>query len=331
MKKITIFVFILFISAIFTAPAHSDGIKKVAQTGLQFLKVDVGARAAAMGGAFLVGGYDASIMFYNPAGIANISSDLDLFAGQTQWIADINYNTAAVVKNFGTLGTFGISIVLADYGDDIIGTQVATNDKGYVETGNLDVGAYAIGISYAKQLTDKFTVGAHVRYTGQKLGENLMADGSTMENKVDGLSFDFGTIFYPGFKSFRFGMSVRNFSADYQYEEESFELPLTFTIGVAMNVLDFMESQSENHSLVVAIDAIHPRDYTERIHLGTEYWFNNMFALRGGYKFNYDEEGLTAGLGVKLNVSNMNFKLDYAYTDFGVFDSVNRFSVGFSF
>ena len=323
--------FILFISEIFVAPAHSEEIKKVAQTGLQFLKVDVGARAAAMGGAYLVAGYDATSMFYNPAGIANISSDFDIFAGQTQWIADIKYNTAAIVKNFENIGAIGISFIIADYGDNIIGTQVAANDKGYVETGNLDVGAYAIGLSYAKQLTEKFTVGAQIRYVGQNLGENLMADGNTVENKVNGLSFDFGTIFYPGFKSFRFGVSVRNFSADYQYEEESFELPLTFAIGVAMNVLDFTEMRNEDHSLLVTVDAIHPRDYSERINLGAEYWFNNMFALRGGYKFNYDEEGLTAGLGVKLNISKMNLKLDYSYTDFGVFNSVNRFSVGFSF
>ena len=48
--------------------------------------------------------------------------------------------------------------------------------------------------------------------------------------------------------------------------------------------------------LLVSIDAIHPRDYTERINLGAEYVLMDMIALRAGYRFNYDEEGLTAGL-----------------------------------
>jgi len=49
-----------------------------------------------------------------------------------------------------------------------------------------------------------------------------------------------------------------------------------------------------------------------------------MFALRAGYKFNYDEEGLTVGVGFRLR----GVKLDYAYSDLGVFNAVNRLSIG---
>jgi hypothetical protein len=330
MNKSTISLIIIILAAFIILPVQAQ--VKVAQSGLQFLKVDVGARAAAMAGAFTEMSGDATVMFYNPSGIAEIESNIDVFAGQTMWIADIKYNTAAVVKNLGgKWGSIGIGLIYADYGDDIIETQFTTaNTAGYIETGRtVGIGAYAAGLNYARKLTEKFFVGAQARYVAQWLGYSTMNDNSRKKNEVSGLSFDFGTTFYPGFKSFKFGMSIRNFSKEYKYEKESFNLPLTFTIGVAMDMMDFTDQ--EDHSLWIAVDAIHPRDYSERMHLGTEYWYMGMFAVRAGYKFNYDEEGISAGVGFKYNVSGLDMRLDYAYTDFGVFDPVNRISVGFAF
>jgi long-subunit fatty acid transport protein len=329
MKKLIIFLVVVFCATIATVPAHST-IKKVAQTGLQFLKVDASARAAAMGGAYTMPGNDASAMFYNPAGISRMDKGFDFFASQTQWIADINYNVAGIAKNLGNWGTVGASVVASDYGDDIIGTRVAQTEKGYEKTGTIDVGAYAIGISYARSLTDKFSVGGQIKYASQHLGNSIITEGAeAVDNKVSGFAFDFGTIFYPGFKTLRIGMSINNFSGQFKYEETPFQLPLTFKIGAAMNIMDFM-GEFKN-PLLISIDALHPRDYTERIHVGGEYWYNDMIALRAGYKFNYDEEGLAAGIGFKYGVSGLDFKLDYAYSDLGIFETVSRFSLGISF
>jgi hypothetical protein len=328
MKKFIILMAAVFSATVFTTPAHSV-MKKVGQTGMQFLKVDASARAAAMGGAYSMVGDDASAMFYNPAGIGKMQNKLDFFSGRTQWIADINYTAAALAKSFGNWGVVGVNVLFADYGDDMIGTRVASNEKGYERTGAVDVGAYAFGLSYAKSLTDMFTIGGSVKYTGQQLGESIIiAGGATKENKIHALAFDFGTIFYPGFESLRVGMSVSNFSGDVKYFDEAFQLPLTFRIGAAMDVLDiFGEHESP---LLLAVDALHPRDYTERVHVGGEYLFKNMIALRAGYKFNYDEEGLTAGIGLKYSVAGVNLKLDYSYGDVGVFDTVSRFGLGIS-
>jgi hypothetical protein len=156
-----------------------------------------------------------------------------------------------------------------------------------------------------------------------------MPDGSNKDNKVSGLSFDFGTLFYPGWKSFRFGMSVRNFGAEFEYEKESFELPLTFSLGIGMNVLDIFDM--ENQTLLLTVDAIHPRDYTERVNIGAEYILMDLIALRGGYKTNHDNEGFTAGIGIYYEVSGFNLKFDYAYADQQYVDGINRFSLGFSF
>ncbi len=61
-----------------------------------------------------------------------------------------------------------------------------------------------------------------------------------------------------------------------------------------------------------------PGGFTEELHelmysVGLEYWYNNQFALRGGYFDEHATKGnrkyFTMGVGVKLNV----FSIDFAY------------------
>lgn len=326
-----IYIVTIFFILLMVFPPQGMAINKTAQTGLQFLKVDVGARAAAMGGSYSLVGKDASAMFYNPAGLASMTSNFDVFIANTQWIAGIEYYAGGIAKSMGQWGTFGISYQAGNYGDDIMGTVYdPTTDQGYITTGELNMSAYAIGISYAKSMTEKFTIGGQVKYAYQQLGENQLSSGQIEKNEVSGLAFDFGTVFYPGFKSFRFGMSIRNFSPEFKYVEEGFELPLTFSIGVAMNLLDLMGAEYGS-SLLFTIDALHPRDYSERLNMGLEYTVLDMLSLRAGYKFNYDIEGLSAGVGFKKDFGNVGIDLGYAYSDIEFFDAVNRISFSLSF
>jgi hypothetical protein len=328
MKKIKFVVNLLMLIAVFTTPANAQ-LKKLAQTGLQVLKIDAGARAASMAGAMTNAGYDANAQFYNPAGLARMEYGADVLLNNTQWIADISYNSFAAAYTIEGIGTFGVHGLFTDYGDDIIGTRIAPNEDGYVTTGNVDVSGYSFGISYARNLSDKFSVGGTVKFIGQSLGSSLMNNNSLKDNKVSGVAFDFGTIFYPGWESFRFGMSVKNFGPELTYEKESFEPPLIFTIGAAFDFLDMFQVQDQG--LLVSIDLQHPRDYTERVHFGAEYIFMDILALRAGYKTNYDNEGLTFGAGLLYEISGVNLKVDYSYNDMEYFSGVNRFTVGFSF
>lgn len=126
------------------------------------------------------------------------------------------------------------------------------------------------------------------------------------------------------------GMSIRNFSDQFEYEETPFDLPLTFRIGVAMNILDLFGGV-QNNQLLVSLDALHPRDWTERLHLGAEYIFADLLAVRAGYKTNYSSEGLSVGFGLNPTVMGLDLSLDYSYSTAGVFSGVNRFTIGGSF
>ena len=334
MKYIIKTLTVVFISIVLAAPAQAD-LKKTGQAGFKFLQIDMSARSAGMGSAFLMVGHDANSMFSNPSGIAYFEGDYDFFLTNTTWIADISYIGGGVLVNFGDIGTFGLNFITADYGT-IYGTQIDVGDAGFVETGDIggDVGAYMVGLAYSKQISSKFAMGGQIKYAVQDLGKSqLNLAGDMVDNHATGVAYEFGTTFYPGLvESFRFGMSIKNFSEEVQYQQEGFQMPLTFLIGFAVDLFDIVGDVDQGmHSLTIDMDAVHPRDYTERIHLGAEYWFMDMIALRTGYKFNYDEEGYSFGVGAKLNVSGLNLKFDYAYTDFGIFDNVNRISFGASF
>jgi hypothetical protein len=133
-------------------------------------------------------------------------------------------------------------------------------------------------------------------------------------------------VFRTGLKSFAFGMSVRNFSREVTYEQESFPLPLTFTLGVSMDAMDFFSDRSLVNSVLVSIDAVHNRDYYEQVFFGLDCKVLDVLSIRGGYVTSSDEAGFSVGAGV----TKFGAAVDYAFAPFGVFDNIHRISVRFS-
>jgi hypothetical protein len=154
------------------------------------------------------------------------------------------------------------------------------------------------------------------------------ADVVVVSNKLSPFVFDFGTLFKTGFKSLVFGMSVRNFSGEVKYASEGFQAPLAFTLGISMDLMDFVEGLAPDHALNFSIDASHHRDHPEQIKVGLEYQLMQMVAVRAGYaSSSNDETDFSYGLGV----SKYGFTFDYAYTPYGIFGAVQRMTVRFAY
>jgi len=312
--------------------------QKLAQTGMKFLSVSTDARISALGDAgTAIEGNSASI-FYNPAALGFINGFADVSIGQVDWIADIKYGHGGAIFSpvNGRYGVFGISILSADYGD-FNETIRDPNAQGFLDLGSFNPGAYAFGISYAKALSNQFSVGGNIKYVNQDLGSSIVGFNTEGGGYADEdysanvMAFDFGILYRTGFKSLNFGMCIKNFSQEVTYVDESFQLPLTFKIGVAMDVFDLFEAMNKNtHTLFVSVDAVHPRDYYEQVNFGLEYLFLKTFALRMGYSTPNDEHGFSAGVGLQQAYRNYMIALDYAYTPFGIFNDVHRFSVHFA-
>lgn len=336
MKKIILLIVVsFFISSLNELNAQER--KKLAQTGMKFLSVSLDPRASALSDAMTTVQNNSASMLYNPSAMAEMDRMVDYSFGTTRWIADINYihGTAALNLFDGQYGVIGLSLVAVDYGE-FNGTIVANNDDGYIDVGTYKPTAIAIGVGYAKALSQKFSIGGNIRFVRQSMGTSVVtldASGNAVskEHKAEVLSFDFGMLYHTGFKSLDFGMSIRNFSKEIKYIDESFQLPLTFKIGLSMNLIDLTEIDRGMHSLLLAVDAAHPRDYPEQVSIGMEYTFLNTFSIRGGYTFPTDEQEFSAGVGFKQELSDVNFSIDYSYTPFGIFDNVHRVSINIGY
>ncbi len=318
---------VLALLGVLVGAPDAYGMKKVAQSRMQFLKLPVGARTVGMGEAFVAIAGDPNNVFYNPAGTAFVNG-LAIAFNQASWIADISHQAAALSYTAGRWGTFTVSYITMNYGEFERTEVDAHSWEGYVSRGTFTVGEYAVGLAYAHQITDRFFVGGQIKYAFQDLGNSRVWEfvgteferEREVENKDDVVAYDFGTYYNAGFKNLRIAMSVQNFA--------NRPIPLTFRFGMALDASEFFLGEGSPHTLTVAVDGIHPRDYSERMHLGAEYWYAHVLALRIGYKLNYDLGSFNWGFGFRSKLLGVGLSFDYAVSDMDVFGYKHRFSIG---
>lgn len=300
------------------------GFEKVGTTSFQFLKVMTTARAYAMGGAYTSIANSSDAVFWNPAGITKLSN-FGMTAGYADWFMDVGHYSFSAAYTMPDVGTFGAFALFSDIGT-IEETTVA--NLGFVNgvynpglTGrSFSPSSMVIGLSYARDLNDRFTFGINVKYAR----EDLVYESAGV------LIFDGGFIYNTGFRSIVIGASLRNFGPEVKFIDRSYPLPQTLTLGISTKLFGGVEPLIANtgkHSFLIAYDMEQPRDYDQQHNVGGEYSFDDMLFIRGGYKFNGDQEGLSFGGGLLYN----GIKVDYGYSDFGEYlDSVHRFSLGFA-
>lgn len=330
----------LLTASLFVATASYG--QKVGSSSMQFLKVMPCARATALGEAYAVWATGAEAMFWNPAGLARLDN-MELSTTYINWLFDAQQGALAFALMIRGIGVVGLQVQYADFG----AFEETTNQRPYINnpdnpglTGRtFHPFSHVVGISYARYLTDKFSVGIGMKYAYESLfnGSRLLAmvkQGVFEEvtTWADGVLFDFGIRYNTGFRSIHIGSSVQNFGANVKYARESHPVPLLFRLGVVANVIgpDGLLYPGKGESrLSVACDIFHPNDYAQQIHLGLEYEFAGLFALRGGYKFNYDFDGLTLGAGMKHKLQAVRLSVDYSYGDMGTYlGYVQRISIG---
>ena len=298
---------------------------KGGRAALQFLKIGLGARQAALGEASIASVRDVNAVFWNPAGLAAVESFQTSFS-YVSWIADLNYIAGAAAVRWKHVGVVGLSIATLDYGD--IPEALVTNQSGSndTRTGNSFSGDdLLLTLSLSHEFTDRLAIGISAK----------MARESLFDVSESIFLFDVGTNYDLRFNGIRLAMSAQNFGSNVKFLKETtrvegYDIPVIFRIGLSGDLLsasDAFLSAGAEHRLTVSLEAISTNDFSERFHVGAEYWFEDLIALRGGYRFNYAEGNLSAGFGLKSRASNVGFRLDYAYVDYEFLDSPHRLSL----
>ncbi|MBI5596118.1 MAG: hypothetical protein HY928_08530, partial [Elusimicrobia bacterium] len=80
-------------------------------TGAAFLKLDPGARSAALGGAYSAAAGSADTLFFNPAGLASLSRR-EFMAGHAEWLAGTRFDALAMglPVAWGSLGVSALRL-----------------------------------------------------------------------------------------------------------------------------------------------------------------------------------------------------------------------------
>lgn len=345
MKQKTLVVAIVAFVFLMTQMAFPQAtqVSKVGTTAANFLEIGVGGSAIGMGGAYVSLARDASSLYWNPGGIALMKAN-EAMIYHAEWLADTRFNFAGVVIPVENVGTLGLSFTALNMGDMAVRTVEMPEGTGEY----FSAGDFAIGLSFAKGLTDRFSIGVTAKYIQQTI----------WHSSASAVAIDAGTIFRTDlFNGMVIGASISNFGPQltmsgrdsrmfsrvditkqgsnaeipYTIDMESWDLPLCIHLGVSTNVV-----QAENYHVLVAVDAVHPNDNYESLNVGTEFGFKDFFNARVGYQslFLTDSEGgLTFGVGLnsKMLFSDSEVKFDYAYRDFGRLTGVHSFSVSVLF
>ncbi len=281
-------------------------------TGL-FLKLPVDARAAGMGNAQVALAEGALSIANNPAGTLSIEG-ASFGTTYNQWYADIThafFGAAVKVEGWGTIG-IGATVLSTD--DMKVTTPAFPEGTGEM----FKATELAYTISYARQISELFGIGLSAKYITSNLFNKTIGTSS--------VAFDIGTLYDISILRTRLGISVNNLGKDLKYINEQYSLPSSLRFGARTTIF-----QEEMHKVLGAFQITRPNDADEQYNLGVEYTAYETVSLRGGYKFNYDTEDWSAGLGINLKSLGLTGTLDYSYNHYKLLPGTHMFSLEIGF
>lgn len=313
------------------ATAHAQfrlGSQRAGTSSGSFLKISVGARASALGEAFVAVANDPTAIYWNPAGLASLQRQ-EALVSHVEWPGDVRYEYLAYVlpsRRFGGSFAFQLGSLNTEI-DETTEFQPFGTGRSFIFS---DLVA---GVAYARRWTDKLLIGAGVKYVREDLGSDV--GGPVTQATL----FDMGSIYYLGYGSVRIATSLTNFGAALRPGGEfvsettgerrtydAFDPPIQFRYGLA-----FEPIENRDQRLTASLEIAQPADNAQRIKSGLEWTWQRRIALRTGYNFNADELKFSAGAGMYFGIGQTQGTFDYAYSDAGMLGGVNRMSLGMRF
>lgn len=331
--------------SLFSSSWGQGQVTKVGTSAANFLQMELGAKAVAMGGAFVGLANDVTTLYWNPAGAAMLDG-LRVSYMEVSLYAGIRHQFSGVVVPIPGVGTIGVSGNHVDCGE----MDVTTIEEPEGTGERFSASDLALAFSYSRMLTDRVSFGVTAKY----IQEKIWLETAT------GYAFDFGTLYRISDSGVKIGMAITNFGPEMgvdkgphltfekeppenypasppleaRYETKKFPLPVRFELGVALDAVGghglLMKSLANQVTLVGAIND--GFDAPFRSTWGVEYEWGGIIALRGGYRENYDTGGISVGAGLNVPVRpGLSAEFDYAWVDYGDLDDIQIWSLELKF
>ena len=265
---------------------------KSGSAGFQFLKINVDALTASLGGATATYNAGSRTLNTNVAGIAGINTSSITFSN-SKWLSNSQINNASLIQKYRNyyLGLTFSSFSIRQFERTTVSMPNGTGDK--VSAGN-----NLIGFSIARSFTDKLSLGLQLKYVEEIL-DNY---------KFTNLMVDVGSLYRTGFRDITIAFILQHFGPDITPIKMKFRSPLIFRIGISDMIL-----KSRINSLKLMFEVFHPTDDEDYSVIGLEYALFEKLFFRVGNQIDSDLFGPSYGLGL-YNIStlkNFNLSIDY--------------------
>ncbi|MCG2726678.1 MAG: PorV/PorQ family protein [Elusimicrobia bacterium] len=291
-KKFAIFSFIIIVCNL---PLSAE------MTGASFLKIGIGARAAGLGNAFTAISDDATAMYWNPAGLVQLTGP-QLLMTHTKWIADTNHNFigySGPMKN----GVIGAGIIYLSQG-----SMEGRDDAGQ-KTNNFAARDMAVTVSYGNMISKTANYGVNVKLIRQQIANE----------KADGIAIDLGLMKHFKNSPIALGISIQNVGSKMKFVSQSYDLPLSMNIGTSYNIGGIMIAMDIKRQIY---------EKNTRLSIGSEYMLMPTLALRTGYLMSDESYGINnlSGLGVGIGIRALGLQTDYSFMPYALLGNAHRIS-----
>ena len=284
------------------------------------LLLGAGARALGMGSAFVAVSDDATAVYWNPAGLAQLQRKEVQLQHAERFGGTVNHDaiTFAAPHEAGTfgvgllrLGVDGISITELENPDLPPGP-----DNRPVVSATDDATDYTVFLSYGRRVHRHATVGASLKLLRRDLAAG---DGS-------GYGLDVAALYKP-WEGWAVGLTIRNLTGT----SISFDSGSTDRISPsALFGLAYTRALVSTNGRLTASASLHlgeersGAEDVEGVHIGTEYSYKEFVSLRVGAEGDH----FTAGAGLRIDG---RFGLDLAFLENGQLDNTYRISASVYF
>jgi hypothetical protein len=320
-----------------TAYASAD---RLGTAGAQELRIPVGARETALGGAVVSEVAGVSALYWNPAGAGNSEATQVLFSHQP-YIADMDVEYFAVNAPVG-FGTIGASVKVLSVGDMVVTTEEAPEGTGEIASPTMSV----IGLTFARAMTDRVLFGV----TGMYVNESILRESAK------GVAFDFGFQYHPGLQGLKLGLVMKHFGPSmtfdgpdferlllppdqnpfsqrrsFKTQSAAFELPSSFQFGASY------ERPLGDESRGLVAGTFQSNNFSDdEYRMGAEYAYRETFFARGSFVATGQDSYLfdrgAFGVGFRVRLAGSDMFADYAFVPVSDwFDDIHHFTVRFHF
>lgn len=301
----------------------------------QFLLIEPSARFTAIGNAGVSAGEGLDGVYYNPATAGRITR-LEFQLTHIDWFAGIRYDYVAAAIPFKTWGTGFATLSSLNSGE--IDVRTVSQPLGTGE--RYSVSNVALGLGFARSISERFSAGLQIKYFQE----------TVWHSSAGTVTFDVGTVYRIRPDGLHIGSSISNFGTSAKFSGrdlritydgdpsragdngalpgerfvQAYPVPVLFRVGVGLPW-----RPAPDWRIWASVEANHPNSNPESVSGGVEATFRDLIAIRAGYQglLKPDaEEGLALGTGIKGRLQSFDYRIDYAWAEYGRLGNVHRFT-----